>query len=97
MAHTVGDITELIHHHLVLSEVDDKAADLNLAQLVRNIEAMMTRQPHHFVEWMTCDDCGTSVSTELIDPDGAGWATDGGFYCTSCRFMEESDDSCSPQ
>ena len=49
----------------------------------------MTRQPHYFVEWMTCDDCGTSVCTELIDPDVAGWTADGGFQCSGCRWGNE--------
>jgi hypothetical protein len=54
-----------------------------------NVEQMMTTRPHHFVEWMTCDDCGASVSTELTDPDGAGWTNDGTFNSSSCRFADE--------
>jgi hypothetical protein len=87
--YTITDITELVRYHLVLSVDNDERADANLAQLIRNVEQMMTRRPHHFVEWMTCDECGASVSTELIDPDGAGWVADGGFNCSECRFADE--------
>ncbi len=54
-----------------------------------NVEQMMTRRPHPFVEWMICDECGAAVCTELIDPDGAGWIDDGTFNCSSCRFADE--------
>ena len=37
-------------------------------------------------------ECGAWVSSELIGPDGAGEAEDGGFYCTSCRFRDEEAD-----
>jgi hypothetical protein len=87
--YNVTDITELVRHHLVLSVDNDEKADANLAQLMRNVEQMMTTQPRHFIEWITCDDCGASVCTELIDPDGAGWTGDGSFNCSSCRFADE--------
>jgi hypothetical protein len=59
--------------------------------LLRNVESMFTtRSPHRFIEWMTCDGCGASVSTELIGPDGAGWTDDGGFECSSCRFGDDA-------
>ena len=29
------------------------------------------------------------MSSELIGPDGAGEKSDGGFYCTECRFADE--------
>ena len=86
--YTVTDITELVRYHLVLSDDDDEKADANLAQLMRNVEQMMTRRPHHFVEWMACEECGAWVSTELIGPDGAGWTDDGSFYCTQCRSAQ---------
>jgi hypothetical protein len=89
MTHNVTDITELIRYHLVLAEVDDDKADHNLAQLMRNIEQMMTSRLNDFVEWLICDGCGASVSTELIDPHGAGWTADGSFNCSDCRFAEE--------
>jgi hypothetical protein len=89
MAYDINDITELIRYHLVASAVDDAAADRNLAQLTGNVEQMMTTRPQHFVEWIVCDDCGASVCTELIDPDGAGWTDDGGFNCSSCRFAPD--------
>lgn len=86
----VTDITELVRHHLVLSVDDDEKADARLAQLVLNVENMMTRHPHHLIESIMCDACGASVCTELIDPDGAGWKDDGSsFNCSSCRFGDE--------
>jgi hypothetical protein len=91
MAYTVVDITELIHYYLVLSEETQEKADANLAQLTRSIEQMVTtpreQEPSY---WAACDGCGAWVSSELIGPDGAGENADGGFYCTSCRFMEEA-------
>jgi len=29
------------------------------------------------------------VSSDLIDPDGAGAGGDAGFYCSECRWAEE--------
>jgi hypothetical protein len=87
--HTSTEIAELVRYHLVLSADNDEQADASLAQLMHNVEQMMTRRSHHFVEWMTCDECGASLSTELIDPDGAGWLADGGFNCSECRFADE--------
>lgn len=87
--YSVTDLTELVCYHLVLSEVEDERADRNLAQLISNVEQMMTSRPQHFIEWITCDDCGASVCTELIDRDGAGWTHDGGFHCSGCRFPDE--------
>jgi len=88
MPYTVTDITELIRHHLALSEVNDDRADLNLYQLARNIDQMFSRpsEPH---DGAVCEGCGASVSSELIGPDGAGETADGGFNCSSCRFGEE--------
>ena len=40
--YTVNDITELIRHHLVLSTDDVDKADIQLAQLMRNIEDMIS-------------------------------------------------------
>jgi hypothetical protein len=87
--YNVTDITELVRHHLVLSVDDDETADANLAQLMRSIEQMMTSKPHHFVEWITCDECGSSVCTELIDPEATAWSADGGFHCSECGFADE--------
>ena len=42
------------------------------------------------IYWAACDGFGAWVSSELIGPDGAGENADGGFYCTSCRFMEQA-------
>jgi len=86
--YNVTDITELVRHHLVLSVDNDEKADANLAQLIHNIDQMFSgpAEPHY---WMVCEGCAASVSSELIGPDGAGEADDGGFYCTSCRFGEE--------
>lgn len=89
MAYDIDDITELVRYHVALAYDDTEVADGKLAQLMRNIEQMMTRIPHHFIEWITCDDCGASVCTELIDPDGAGWTDDGTFNCSSCRWADE--------
>jgi hypothetical protein len=86
--YNVTDITELVRHHLVLSVDNDDVADANLAQLMLNIEQMFSRpaEPHY---WVVCERCGASVSSELIAPDGAGEADDGGFYCSECRFADE--------
>lgn len=88
--YNVTDITELIRYHLVLAEVDEEKADHNLAQLMRNIEDMVTTPRwRDTINWMVCEQCGAWVSTELIGPDGAGETDDGGFYCTECRFAAE--------
>jgi hypothetical protein len=90
MTYSIDDITELVRYHLVVCAADDATADRNLDALARNVEQMTTtRTPHHFYEWVTCDGCGASVGPELVDPDGAGWAADGSFECSSCRFAGE--------
>jgi hypothetical protein len=89
MAYTLDDITELIRYHLVLSEETDEKADANLARLLRSIEQMVAAPRPEPVYWRACEACYAWVSSELIGPDGAGEAADGGFYCTSCRFMEQ--------
>jgi len=90
MTYSVDDVSELIRHHLVLSVDDDESADRNLAQLMRNIEQMVTaprwREP---VYWMVCEECGAWVSSELIGPDGAGENADGGFCCSECRWADK--------
>jgi hypothetical protein len=56
--YNVTDITELIRHHLVLAVDDDERADANLAQLMRNIEQMVTTPRwHEPITWMVCEDC----------------------------------------
>jgi len=86
----VTDLTELIRHHLVFAVNDDEVADRKLAQLMLNIEQMITTpRPDETLYWMVCEGCGAWVSSELIGPDGAGESDDGGFYCSSCRFGEE--------
>jgi hypothetical protein len=90
MTYTITDITELIRHHLVLSVGSDIVADSNLAQLMGEIEQMITSpRRDEPVYWTACEECGAWVSSELNGPDGAGEGEDGGFYCTSCRFGEE--------
>lgn len=90
MAYSVDDITELIRYHLVVSVQDDAAADNNLVKLLHHVKLMITTfDIDETLTWMVCEDCGASVSSELIGPDGAGESDDGGFYCTSCRFGEE--------
>ena len=38
-------------------------------------------------KWMTCNGRNASISTEPIDPYGAGWTDDGGLSpCAGCRF-----------
>jgi len=92
MAYAVDDITELIRYHLVVSAQDDGAADSNLVKLMHDVKSMVTTfdidEP---LQWMVCEDCGASVSSELIGPDGAGESDDGGFCCTSCRFGVEDE------
>ncbi|MGO9584469.1 MAG: hypothetical protein ACLP36_16920 [Acidimicrobiales bacterium] len=86
----VTDLTELIRHHLVLSTDDVEKADIHLAQLMRNIEDMIsTPRWHEPIYWMVCEDCGAWVSSELFGPEGAGECEDGGFCCTECRFADE--------
>ena len=34
--------------------------------------------------WVFCDQCGCSVDTDLIHPDGHHYADDGDFYCVDC-------------
>jgi hypothetical protein len=88
--YTVTDITELVRYHLVRSTDDNDIADANLAQLMRNLEQMVTTPRwHEPIYWTTCDECGAWVSSELISPDGAGDCDDGGFRCTGCRFADE--------
>jgi hypothetical protein len=89
--YTVTDITEIIRHHLVFAVDDHEVADHNLAQLMRNIEQMVTtprwQEP---ISWIVCEECGAWVSPELVGPDGAGESDDGGFRCAECRFAGES-------
>jgi hypothetical protein len=88
--HNVTDITEIIRHHLVFAVNDDEVADHNLAQLMRNIEQMVTTPRwHEPIYWIVCEECGASVSSELVGPDGAGECDDGGFRCSECRFSGE--------
>ncbi|HZQ86065.1 MAG TPA: hypothetical protein VFA83_14555 [Acidimicrobiales bacterium] len=86
---SVHDITELVLHHLVLSEVSDAQADANLAQLIQAVNEMMSR-PRGEVYWSACEHCGAWVSSELIGPDGAGFGDDSGFRCSDCRWGFES-------
>jgi hypothetical protein len=82
----IDDITELIRRQLVLSEPDREQANRNLVVLVRQVEQLMTAGPDtDVVQWSICDDCGASVTDELIHPDGAGWDDDGNFQCSDCR------------
>lgn len=83
MTYTVTDITELIRHHLVLSEETDERADANLAQLMRRIEEMVSPAPAR-----ACHACRAWVTTDRIGPYGAGEASDGEFYCQPCRLMQ---------
>jgi hypothetical protein len=89
MTYTITDITELVRYHLVLSVPDDETADNNLRRLVHEIEGLATTPLWRPVEWMACEACGAWVDTDLIGPDGAGDAADGGFYCSSCRWGQE--------
>lgn len=90
MAYTVEDITELIRYHLVAAAPNDEVADGNLVQLVREVAPMFSEPAFcEPIYWMACEECGAWVSSELIDPEGAGESEDGGFYCTSCRFADE--------
>ena len=90
--YSVTDLTELIRHHLALSTDDTEEADVNLAQLMRNVEQMITTPRwHEPVSWIVCEECGAWVSSELFDPDGAGECEDGGFRCTECRFAADEE------
>ncbi len=90
MTYTITDIAELIRHHLVLSVDSDAVAAPNLAQLIGEIEQMITLpRSDEPVYWMVCEECGAWVSSELFGPEGAGECDDGGFRCTECRFAEE--------
>jgi hypothetical protein len=86
MTYSIDDITELIRHDLVLSATNNEQAESNLRVLLRHVERMLTARPAmSAVQWMICDGCGASVSSELIDADGAGHTDDGSFRCSSCR------------
>ena len=90
MTYQLTDITELIRYHLVLSVDSDADADSNLAQLIGEIEQMITSpRREQSVYWTACEDCRAWVSSELIGPEGAGECDDGGFRCTECRFADE--------
>ena len=90
--YSVTDLTELIRHQLVLSTDDTEEADVNLAQLMRNVEQMITTPRwHEPVSWIVCEECGAWVSSELFGPDGAGECEDGGFRCTDCRFAADEE------
>ena len=90
MPYTITDITELVHYHLVLSVDSDADADSNLAQLIGEIEQMITSpRPEEPVYWTACEECGAWVSSELFGPAGAGECDDGGFRCTECRFADQ--------
>lgn len=91
MTYTVADITELIHYHLVLGESDDKSADRNLAQLTSAVRDLASRPLWHEATWVFCDRCGTSVDTDIIDPDGHHYSHDGDFYCSDCWFSSGED------
>lgn len=88
--YSVTDLTELIRHRLALSTDDTEQADVNLAQLMRNVEQMITTPRWHDpVSWIVCEECGAWVSSELIGPDGASECEDGVFRCSECRFADE--------
>ena len=74
----------------MLSTEDDEVTDARLAQLMRIIEEMVVvprwRDP---ITWITCEECGAWVDSELVGPDGAGECKDGGFRCSECRFASE--------
>jgi hypothetical protein len=89
MTYTVTDIAELISYHLVASADDDSSANANLADLVGRIQSMSTAPLFQPVEWLFCDRCACAVDTVLINEDGAGYADDGDFLCSSCRWGDE--------
>jgi len=89
MPYTVTDLTELIRHHLVLSETSDEKANANLRQLTRAIEGLATEPLMVECGWLACDSCGAWVGTELIGPDGAGYSDDDSFNCSSCRWGDD--------
>ena len=92
MPYNIDDIIELILHHLVLSEVNGEKADANLAHLIDNIERMFSRPEPEPGFIIACNSCGAWVYSELIGPDGAGYAADGSFYCSDCRWSDEADE-----
>jgi len=84
MAYTITDIANLVEYHLVVSASDDDTAHSNLVQLVQQLELMAPRPLWREASWVFCDQCGTSVDTDLIHPDGHHYAADGDFYCADC-------------
>jgi len=84
MTYTVEDITEMIHHHLVLSVDSDDQADSNLCQLVAHIAQLRTHPLLRDAEWWVCDTCGCSVESGVLAEDGSNFTADGGFYCSDC-------------
>ena len=84
MAYAVADITQLIYHHLVLTEPGHESADRNLFLLAGEIQNLATRPLWQEATWGFCDRCGCSVDTELIHPDGHHYSVEGDFYCVDC-------------
>ena len=81
--YSVTELAELIRHHLVFPEADDKAVQ-NLHQLVAEIHKIAPRSLHTEAQWLFCDRCGCSVDTDVLAWDGSNFTQDGGFYCSSC-------------
>jgi hypothetical protein len=89
MTYTVTDITELIRHHLVFGADSESQADSNLRQLTGRIASMSTTPLWREAQWLFCNRCGTSVDTELINEDGAGYNSEGAFLCSTCRWPDD--------
>ena len=86
MTYSVEDLTELIRHNLIFSEIDPDRSFRNLAQLTANIDQLMHEPLTSEGGWVACESCGAWVGTELIGSNGAGYTMDGAFNCASCRW-----------
>jgi hypothetical protein len=86
MTYSVDDITELIRHHLLLSDDDNDRTVSDLLRLTANIAELMHEPLKRQPGWVVCEGCGAWVGTELIGPNGAGYTLHGVFNCSDCRW-----------
>jgi hypothetical protein len=85
---TVTSLTELVYRGLVVSR-DRETADIDLAQLMRNIEDMIgTSRWREPIRWFTCAGCGAWLSSDLIALALSGQKGDDSLSCSECDSKE---------